>query len=218
MKKKHSWINHLLNFLAVILGVYLAFYVNEKAKISQDRKDALILMNSLVNDLSEDIKKYEEYQIPENIQQQKNIENLLELLSAGSTESIDNQLSLIFQIENFTPTTSTYSSMKSSGKLALINDLALQKKLSDYYEGVVIESIKKGEYQIDFFTNALLVWLTNNVDLLEMKLLKKDELIILRNKLIIYKSLIEQKIDSYKTIVQDSKELKLNIASILNSK
>ncbi|MCO6477573.1 MAG: hypothetical protein J5I94_13160 [Phaeodactylibacter sp.] len=44
MKGKYNWLNHLLNFVAVILGVYLAFYINEKAKANQDKNESLLLM------------------------------------------------------------------------------------------------------------------------------------------------------------------------------
>lgn len=30
MKNKYLFVNHLLSFISVILGVYLAFYLNEK--------------------------------------------------------------------------------------------------------------------------------------------------------------------------------------------
>lgn len=218
MKIKHTWLNHLFNFLAVILGVYLAFYINERALLNREIKESHVLMNSLVSDLSEDIKAYEEYQIPENIRLQEDLNKLLELLLKNNLEGIGDELSAVFQVENFNPTTSTYSSMKSSGKLKLIDDLALQKELSDYYEGVVPESINKGEFQVDYFTEELLTWLTSNVDLAEMKLLKEDELVELRNKLIIYESLIDQKVNSYKLLVEDSKKLKKSIESIFQSK
>lgn len=217
MKRNYNWLNHVLNFFAVILGVYLAFIINERAKISQDRKESAVLMKSLVNDLAEDIRRYEEYQLPVNVQHQQNTENLLNILLADSLEGVEEQLSTIFQLENFSPTTSTYSSMKSSGKLSLIEDLALQKELTDFYEGMVIESEKKGDYQVEFFTNELLTWLTNNVDLVDMKILNKDELIVLRNKLIIYGSLIDQKVKTYEMIVEDSKELKQRIETLLES-
>lgn len=216
-KKKYGWLNHLLNFLAVILGVYLAFYINERAQINQDRNESLILMRSLVNDLSEDISIYEEYQIPVNIQHQQNVENLLDLLMTDNMEGINTQLSAVLQLENFVPNTSTYSSMKSSGKIRLIDDLGLHKMLTDYYEGLVIESEKKGEFQFEFFSNELLPWLTYNVDMVNMEILNRDELIILRNKLIIYGSLIDQKINAYEMLVEDSRELKLHFESILEA-
>jgi len=148
-KRKYNWSNHIFNFIAVILGVYLAFYINERAKINQDRNESLTLMNSLVGDLSEDIRRYEEYQIPVNIQHQQNVESLLESLLTDSLDHIGNQLSAILGVENYAPTSSTYNSMKSSGKLRLIEDLALQKMLTDYYDGLVIESDRKGEYQVE---------------------------------------------------------------------
>jgi hypothetical protein len=218
MKNKFDWLNHLFNFLAVILGVYLAFLINERAKIKQDRKESTVLMHSLITDLKEDIRVYENYQIPENNEQQKHIGKVLELLLANELEGIGNQLTEAIQVENFTPTTSTYSSMKSAGKLHLIEDLALQKALSDYYEGLVQESVRKGEFQVDFFTNELLTWLTTNIDLLDMGLLKQDELIVLRNKLIIYASLIEQKVGAYQMNVDDSKKLKQDIETIIAAK
>ncbi len=218
MKIKQSWYNHILNFLAVIIGVYLGFYINQKAIENQERKESIALMKSMLTDLSEDIEVYEEYQIPENRKQQENIGKLVEMLVKDSLEGFGVQLSLVFQVENFKPTTSTYSSMKSSDKLRLINNLDLQKNISDYYEGTAEESLRKGEFQVDYFTNELLTWLTRNVDLTTMELLTKNELIQLRNKLIIYESLVEQKVGAYEMNVESSKELKNRIEYVLSSK
>lgn len=172
-------------------------------------------MKSLIVDLSEDIKTYEEYQIPENIQQQQHIDTLIELLVIDSLAGIGEKLKYVFQVENYIPTTSTYASMRSSGNLNLIDDLLLQQSITNFYEGSADESKRKCEFQAEYFTNELLNWLTNNLDLIEMKLLKEDDLITLRNKLIVYQSLIDQKVNSYKTIVEDSKKLKLSIESKL---
>jgi hypothetical protein len=215
MKRKYNWLNHILNFIAVILGVYLAFYINESAKANQDRAESRLLLQSLVTDLTEDISAYEQYQIPVNIQHQQGVESLVDLLTTDSLAGVSSQLPTIFQLENYAPTASTYGSMKAAGKLRLIEDLALQKELTDFYDGLVLETIEKGKYQVDFFTNELLIWLTNNVDLLTMEILQPDELILLRNKLIIYQSLIEQKVQAYEMIVENSKQLKTRIESIL---
>jgi len=215
MKRKQNWLNHLFNFLAVILGVYLAFYINERAQINQDQNESIMLMNSLLADLSKDIKAYEEYQIPVNKQYQQNVERLLSSLMTNDMDEIGEKISDVLGVENFTPSTSTYSSIKASGKLGLIDDLELQKMLTDYYEGLAVESIRKGEYQVDFFTGELMSWLTNNVDLTDMQLIHTNELIVFRNKLIIYGSLINQKVESYEMIVEDSKKLQFQIESLL---
>jgi hypothetical protein len=210
-----NWRHHFLNFLAVILGVYLAFYINEKARISQEKKDSAQFIESLIADLTADIKTYESYQIPANKLQQEKIGKFLEKLVANNLDSFGVQVMEVFQVENFSPTSSTYASIKAAGKLKLINNLAIQKKLSDYYEGTVIESIKKGEFQVDFFTDELLSWMVQNVNLVNMELLKKDELILLQNKLIVYESLIEQKIANYEMLVEESKTLQTNLEKLL---
>jgi hypothetical protein len=217
MKRKRNWLNHIFNFLAVILGVYLAFFINERAQLNQDQNESAMLMNSLLEDLSDDITAYEQFQIPVNTQYLQNVQTILNLIMSGQLDIINEQLPGILSVENLPPTTSTYSSMKASGKLGLIQDLELQKQLSDYYEGLVIESTRKGEYQVDYFTNEILTWLTLNVDLAEMKILNTEELTVLQNKLIIYGSLIEQKIESYEMVVENSSELKSYIESILES-
>lgn len=217
MKRTIDWPNHLFNFVAVILGVYLAFYVSERAKINDDRKESIVLMSSLVNDLSEDINVYENYQIPANIKQHKDVEELIAMLIDKNFDGIGEQLRLVMQVENFAPTSSTYSSMKLSGKLRLIDNLSLRKNLTEYYDGMVAESSRKGEFQAEYFTKDLLVWLTNNVDLIEMEILDKKDLTVLINHLIIYGSLIDQKVESYKSIVEDSKKLKERIEALIAS-
>jgi hypothetical protein len=76
----------------------------------------LVLMKSIVNDLSEDIKIYEDYQIPANEQCLKNVDSLLISLITNQLEDANNLLPMVFQIENYSPSSSTYNSMKNSGK------------------------------------------------------------------------------------------------------
>lgn len=66
--------------------------------------------------------------------------------------------------------------MKSANTLRLIDDLSLQKQLSDYYEGVAVESSKKAEFQVEYFSRELLPWLTDNVDLMTMALIDTNSL------------------------------------------
>ncbi len=218
MKKTYRWTNHLLNFLAVILGVYLAFFINEKAKSAAEKKEVVLLMNSMINDLSADIKTYEDYHIPVNNKCRKEVDSLLTLLIANDMERINNQLPKIFQVENYVPNTSTYNSIKSSGKIRLFEDLALQKKLSDYYDGLVIECESKNKIQVDYFMNEVVSWLTNNADLMEVKLLEDAPLIVFRNKLMMYQSLISQKVNNYEKIVEESKALEEKLQSLANKK
>jgi hypothetical protein len=218
MKKKYKWLPHLLNFLGVILGVYLAFYINEKAKSADERKERMLLLNAMIKDLSEDIKTYENYQIPINIQYRDNLDSMFIFLSARQMQKINDQLPSIFQVENYVPNTSIYNSITSSGKIKILEDLNLQKSLSDYYDGLVVECVKKNDIQVEFFMNEVVDWLMLNADLGEMRLLKEGEFIVLRNILMVYQSLIEQKISNYEMIVKESKALQEQLESSVRNK
>ncbi len=217
-KRKIDWLNHVFNFVAIIIGVYLAFYMNERTKANQDREESIVLMTSLLNDLTYDIETYEEEQIPENEEDQKIIGDVLQLLLVDSLAGNEDQLGRVIELQNYQPSSSTYSSMKSSGKLSLIDDLSLQKELADYYEGAVLESIDRGARQADFLSNELLTWYMDNLDFVDMQVVNEGELIVLRNKLIIYESLIDQKLQYYERVVKDSKKLKIQIESIIESR
>ena len=215
MKRSSGGINHLFNFVAVILGVYLAFFMNERAKTNRDREEAKVFMASLISDLADDVRLYSQFQIPANRQQLDQIEEFLEVLIREQPKEIGAHLPVVFQVENFAPTSTTYSSVKASGKLGMISNLDLQKELSDYYETSVEESGRKSEYQVDYFTSELLPWVTEHIDLTTGAVLHTEALVELRNKLIIYQSLIEQKVKSYETIVKESETLRDRLESVL---
>ena len=205
-----------MNFIAVILGVYLAFYINQEAQSSREKKEGILLMNSMINDLESDIKVYVDYQIPAIIKYKEEVDSLLMLLVTNNFEAINEQLPKILQVENYVPTTSTYTSMKSSGKVKLLKGLKLQKDLSDYYDGLVEECIHKNELQVTFFLDELMHWLILNADFLEMALPKDADFRVLQNKLIIYSSFVDQKIKNYEMIVEDSELLKQQLDSLVN--
>lgn len=207
MNGKYHWLNHILNFIAVILGVYLAFYLNERAEIRLEKKESEVLLNSVLNDLSSDIRVYTEYQIPTNKAQLEDTELLIYMIWKDSLDGVSEQISKVIQLENYAPSASTYSSMKSSGKLSLIKDLKLQKMLTRFYDVLVNETIRKSEFQVDFFTEELVTWLITDYDMLEDRIIDNDNLVILRNKLMFYQMIIDQKVSSYEMIVEEANEL-----------
>jgi hypothetical protein len=214
MNGKYHWLNHILNFIAVILGVYLAFYLNERAEIRLENKESEVLLNSVLNDLSADIKVYNDYQIPVNKAQLQDTEILINMLWKDSLDGVSDQISKVMQLDNYAPAASTYNSMKSSGKLSLIKDLKLQKMLTGFYDGLVSETIRKSEYQVDFFSEHLVTWLIEDYDMLEDKILDEDALVGLRNKLMFYQMIIDQKVGSYEMIVEEASELIAHIESL----
>ncbi len=212
--KKINLINHFLNFVAVILGVLLAFYVNSCSETNKEKNELREIVISLVADLENDHKTYSEFQIPTNVKQSKELENLIaDILSTEN--KTQEKLSVSVEVENYSPISSTYLSINSSGKINLIDDLEVKKMLSNYYDILSEESIKKGEIQVNFFLNEILPWMMENTDLLDIK---SEELIgqkKLANRLILYRTLIENKTDQYKVIDKASIELQKMLSEFI---
>ena len=110
----------------------------------------------------------------------------------------------------------SFNSIKSSGKIRLINDLSLQRKLSDFYDGAAIECENKNQIQADFFMQELVTWMTVNTDLYETAINKEADMIVLRNKLTVYTSLVVQKIKHYEEMVEDITQLKAQLEATVN--
>ncbi len=208
MKKRYNWLNHLFNFLAVILGVYLAFYVNERAKQAASKKELSLLVNAMVNDLSADIKAYEDYHVPVNQNHYQLIDSLIGLLTLGDIAGSEGLLAGTIQLENYIPNNTIYNSIKSSGKLQLIEDINIQEALSDFYDGTVMECTAKNEIQAEYLFDNVLPWLVSNTDLAVMELVHKEDLLVFKNTLIIYQTIIEQKTAHYEYIVDKAGALK----------
>ncbi|MEL6557222.1 MAG: DUF6090 family protein [Bacteroidota bacterium] len=216
MMIKTTWVNHILNFVAVILGVYIAFHISERAKESGEKEESIALMKALLDDLQSDLTTYTDYQIPFNKQYEEQVDSLLLALTNNDTDEIHAKLFQIFQVNNYNPTSTTYNSIKSSGKIRLINDLSLQRKLSDFYDGAAIECENKNQIQVDFFMQELVTWMTVNTDLYETTINKEADMIVLRNKLIVYTSLVAQKIEQYENIAEDITQLKAQLEATVN--
>lgn len=205
--------SHALNFFGVILGVLLAFYINENALQQKNRKELSRVKESLVRDLKDDINTYENYQIPVNNQQAAQIDTLIQFVLEKSSSRIDNYLFVVIQVENYTPNSSTYNSLKSSGQISLFDDLETTKTLDNYYDGLALECQEKNKAQVNYFMDEVIPWMTRHSDLAEVKLRGKPELTTLQNILIIYQLLIRQKADHYGMIVEQAKALIAELSS-----
>jgi hypothetical protein len=100
----------------------------------------------------------------------------------------------------------------------LIDDLPLRKQLSDFYDGLALECEIKNELQAEYFMDEVVNWLTLHSDLMEMKLLSEKEMIVFRNILLIYQSVVSQKINNYEMIVEDAKKLKIQLDALISQK
>ncbi len=213
--KNINWSDHILNFLAVILGVLLAFQAESLAEQNKEKQELEEILQSFIQDIESDQETFNDFQIPNNEKQSAAIADLLTVILDNQADSLEDQLSLAFNVQNYSPITSTYLSVISSGKFGLIKDFKLKKAISNYYDVLAQESIKSGEAQLDFFFKEIIPWMIKNTNMLDLEFEDIAKDVEFANRLTIYRSLIHNKTQQYKRISKDSKELKKALMDLL---
>ncbi len=214
--KTINWTDHFFNFLAVILGVLLAFQIGSWSETKKSDNERIEIIQSFIKELEEDQTNFSGYQIPLNEKQSATIGSLLENILTNQLDSVENQLGVTLEVQNVNPVSTTYNSVISSGKLGLIGDFEIKKRLSGYYDGLALEAIKTGELQVDFFLQELLPWIMQNVNLVQMDTQSLGGNSELTNRLIIYRSLVDNKTEKYRHIDEAAKALSEDLKSLLD--
>lgn len=214
--KQINWADHILNFLAVIIGVSLAFYISSYSEQKKEQKEFRQIIQSLTDELSSDRASYIEFQIPSNEEQSTQLEELIGLVVAGDLDSLPDQMSVSFDLNNHSPSTVTFNSISASGKLNLIEDFELRNEVSKFYEEQVKEAQVRGEAQTVFLMDRIMPWMVENTDLLDMDFESMVENKQFVNLLAIYKTLIDSKTQHYKSLVEKSTNLEEKLNEILS--
>lgn len=132
---KISWLDHIANLLVVILGISIAFYLEGYKDEKSNRRQQEKYLASLVEDLQTDLEALDTLKIANQF-----IRNSLVKLSDASIGidfDSDSLLTYLFAPQYnppFTPQLTTYESLKSSGKMDLIEDFDLRNEIVELYE------------------------------------------------------------------------------------
>ena len=120
-------------------------------------------------------------------------------------------------INNYYPTSSTYISVISSGKLGLISDLSLKDDLVTYWDVFAKEAELGGKVQSDFLVDQLVPGMIEHTEYLDVDTrdLTKDGPAI--NRLLIYQSLIANTVSLYEKLAEAGKNLKEKLTKELNN-
>jgi hypothetical protein len=213
--KQINWSDHILNFLAVIIGVTLAFYVSDSADRKRESEELKKILQSFTEELKEDRETYLEYQIPSNEEQSKLIGEVISLIQQKQSDSLAGKIQDALSINSYSPAAVTFNSIVSSGKLDLIADFELRKNISTYYQLLAQEAEARGQIQLEFYMNQILPWIVNETDLLnpDIENLVNDKK--LANVLIIYKSFVDNKTDQYRYMTKESEKLLASLNEVI---
>ncbi len=213
--KQINWSDHILNFVAVIIGVSLAFYVNSSSEQRQERRELNKILQSLNDEIEFELGIYEQGQIAKNKAQSVLIQEVVDMLNEGREDSLSQKFIKCMNYNSYAPRNVTFNSILASGKLDLIEEFELRKSLTIYHEIRAKETNFWIQKQVDFAENRLLPWVMENTNFVapDPEDLKRQEVI---NMLIVYKSLIDGKVRQYNRLVKEGESLKENIQKYLD--
>ncbi len=205
--KKINWLDHSLNFVAVIVGVSMAFYIGSSAEEAKQKEETRKILSALIQELDKDILTYTDYQIPNNEDQLEIIQNAQRVIQDKSYDSLGFYIQKAFGFRNFAPQNVTFNSIKSSGKIDLITDFDLRLQMATFYESYVQEASFRGQGQVDFNSLHIVPWMIESTDFTNPDISELD-MVKISNMLILYRSIIVSKLDQYQKVVDKGIELK----------
>lgn len=126
-----QWRNHLIEFFIVLLGVTLAFWLNNLSEDVKERKVEKEYLTALQADLAKDVSL-----LSSNIEQAekkvRKFEGVLNKMIAGERLPLDTILKYVQLIGNywfFTPANYTYQTLEQSGDLKIISNRTIRGQL-----------------------------------------------------------------------------------------
>ncbi|WP_420318833.1 hypothetical protein [Ekhidna sp.] len=210
--KNINWPDHILNFVAVILGVSMAFYINEYSEEKRLNNERSLIVNSFLEELRNDRAVYTDYQIPNNKNRISSLDKAI-IASETDADSMSFYVRKGLGFTSYTPQNVTFNSVTSSGKLDLIDDFNLRKSISQYHSIYVPEAKYRGEGQVDFYNSQIIPWLLKNSKLNDPNYTPEisQEFV---NMLILYKFLISNKVRQYEKLVDASLKIEQKLDSL----
>jgi len=133
-REKIQWKNQLVNLVAIIMGVYIAFYLTERGSAANERKQARVFLSSMAEDLKEDIKNLTAS--TDTLRFYVKVSRALarSVLSRKiPNDSLGVMINSLYLIVPFIPKDNSYQSLLSSGNLDLVDDFTTRSKITELY-------------------------------------------------------------------------------------
>ncbi|GAB5528192.1 MAG: hypothetical protein Roseis2KO_60640 [Roseivirga sp.] len=158
---KRNWKYIATEILIVIIGIMIAFSINNFSANYKDRKALAENLTSIENDLAADLKSIDDIIVRQN-EKIRDFQTIKELLRQKEPDwmQVSTLISKQQSSPTFYPITSTFQSTVSSGKIDLIKDLGTKKNLFHLYEFTYKKAVYNGQLydqsHIDYFDKRLI--------------------------------------------------------------
>ncbi|MDZ7614454.1 MAG: hypothetical protein U5K51_12710 [Flavobacteriaceae bacterium] len=152
---KRKWTSYFKEFFMLFLAISLGFFVENQREAYIENKSALVLAQSMLEDLKQDRKALTEG-IRFMEEKDQNMSKFLDIIHTplANWDRVEfyKSMTMVFSTFPFSPTDGTYSQMKSSGTLRYF-DQGLVNKMNAYdnqLKKTVFrdELVEKGEWEL----------------------------------------------------------------------
>jgi len=208
-RQKINWLNHFIELVVVVIGITLAFMLNNWREGYVDHQLEKKYLNSFMDDLNFDRVQLDSL-ILYNETKLKDINRLITFLKNKDVEN-DSVLIVFAQMMMFTPfdpNVTTYQSIKNAGDFGLISDYRLKENLIKYYQN--LESKKYFDNLFNSYLNDYIIpFALENINFEEQRFVNRKNLLHYRfkNLTIGYYRLLNQYLDYYKNLREECTQL-----------
>ena len=161
---KINWKDHLVNLLVVILGISIAFFLEQWREDRKDHKLRHEYLNSLISDIDHDLEE-----LVEAVDTLRKFEHQNKRLTETIiTEDFDNDslfyfVTCILNLTEFIKKDNTYHTLQASGNFTMLGDFEFRNELTDLYNSkyAVVEVFDR--YQWEFVHREISSYINRNV-------------------------------------------------------
>ena len=121
-KQRIHWKTHLVELIVVILGITIAFAIDEYAANRKEAAEIEVALRSIMDDLQSDVTNFERYQVPYNEEKLTQMEYILKQLAEENLgdDSLHNYIRSMFgSLTGLSPSLPmSHSSHRASWKIS----------------------------------------------------------------------------------------------------
>lgn len=200
MKQKIDWKNHFVGLLVVVIGITIAFMLEnwrqERAASKLEQKYLVSFKNDLIADSQN---------LDSTIAAVQNkiylLRSVLSEMRAGNVKQVRAEEVITDMLRNhsFYPKMATYESVKNSGGMNIISNFEIKEAIVSYYS--LNEELRlKEQVFFDYLQNFILPFVYKNVEFLSGRIVNKSAINSFEFNNIVagYYGLTEQNFQAYK--------------------
>lgn len=210
MKTKFSFKTVVLEIFIVIVGITIAFWLNNWGEERKERRLETEFLKTLRSDLASDSAAFA-YQIEENQENVKHLYSFVHVLRKKdyANDSVQWFIGRFMNRNNWIINANTFEILKSGGKLDIIQDFDLRSEISRFFRIRTYQTERMLDVIQTFQDDQMNVYLTKNSDYFIQSRPDKSFVrdIEFQNLLAGWADLNDEKLYLYKDILTDITQL-----------